>query len=251
MRVIGVVGWVGLASALAAAPRPQSHPPPKVLEQAERLLARDGVTFPEAADIADRLRAELARAGDSETRARLALAWVRTMRRTLGEIPMTVERGSEPYRGWLARHEADVVYSEPAGQWLIAPEAIWKLHDEAGKSRVAQAIAWEAVDNGLPGECEGYPPCYLSGFARLHGRYLEAHPAGEHAAEAASQIVESLLGINRLLEDPSGHELFNPKTDCDDMRKTSAALLTQLGQAPVAAEARAAVRKLASRCAKR
>lgn len=237
----------GRASAQAGeGPRPGTSP---LHAHAARVLSTRHVTFADAADLADRLQSDPALSGSLELRGRSILLWIRAMRRALDGIPLTAARDAEPYRTWLARHASELVYSEPAGQWLIAPDRIWALHDDARSSGAAGDIAWEAVDNGLPGECEGYPPCYLSGLTRLHGRYLQAYPDGPRAPQAVQAIAASLEQIDRLLAAPGGQEFFNPATDCDDLRKTAAELLEQLGGAPAAAGVRAAVRALLSRCA--
>ena len=205
--------------------------------------------FLDASATADRLQAALPAVKDAEERGRTSLAWVRAMRRALDEIPRTAERNREPYTGWLKQHDADVVYSEPAGQWLVAPELLWTMHDSIRGTASAEPFAWEIVGNGLPGECEGYPPCYLSGFTTLHGRYLQEHPEGEHAEKAAEEILESLAQIERLLNEPLGHELFNPRTGCEDLKATAAALTTQLSAAKGVADAvTAAIGQLRGRC---
>ena len=80
-----------------------------------------------------------------------------------------------------------MVYSEPAGEWLIVPDVIWKIHDQYRDAAVAEDIAWLAVQNGLPGECEGYVPCDAQGMNTLDGEYLRRYPrgaarAGDHRA---------------------------------------------------------------------
>ena len=204
--------------------------------------------FRDASALADRLQAAMPAVKDAEERGRTALDWVRAMRRALGEIPLTAEREREPYTGWLKRHEADVVYSEPAGQWLVEPDLLWKMHDGIRATASAEPFAWEIVGNGLPGECEGYPPCYLSGFTRLHGRYLQEHPAGEHAEKAAEEVLESLAQIERLLSEPLGHELFNPRTGCEDLKQTAAALVAQVRPLEAKYGIGAQVGKLEKRC---
>jgi len=226
----------------------QASPAATSVDEAARLLARDGVTFEQAATTADGLQAGLDGVTDAELRGRRSLLWVQAMRRALGEVPLTAERDREPFTGWLKRHERDIVYSEPAGQWLVAPDVLWAMHDRIRETTSAEPLAWEAVDNGLPGECEGYPPCYLSGFTMLHGRYLEMHPEGAHADRAAEQILESLEQIERLLNEPNGHELFDPKTGCEDLTNTAAVLVGQLKPVDAKYGLSTAIGKLTRRC---
>ncbi len=232
-----------LVTLLAQVPSPAT-----VADQAARLIARDRVTFEQAAGMADSLRAVLDGVADADMRGRVSLLWVQAMRRALGEVPLTAERDREPFTGWLTRHDRDIVYSEPAGQWLVAPDVLWAMHDRIRETTSAEPLAWEAVDNGLPGECEGYPPCYLSGFTMLHGRYLEMHPEGTHAERAAEQILESLEQIERLLNEPNGHELFDAKTGCEDLTNSAAVLVAQLKPVDAKYGLSTEIEKLTRRC---
>ena len=211
--------------------------PPQLLpleREAARILADDGQPFVARGDLADRLKAALQNPDDPELRGRLALLWVRAVRRTLEAIPMTVDgTRQEPFRTWLQDHDADVVYSEPAGQWLLDNTRLWTLHDEHRQSAAAEPLAWEAVDNGLPGECEGYPPCYLSGLNRLEGEYLRRHPAGRHAAEAAERIRESCQQSLELISTQKPREFFNPATDCKDLGPPADELRAALSRARI------------------
>jgi hypothetical protein len=219
-------------------------------EEAARILADDHQPFVARGDLADRLKAALQNPDDPELRGRLALLWVRAVRRTLEAIPMTVDgTRQEPFRTWLEDHETDVVYSEPAGQWLLDNTRLWKLHDEHRQSAAAEPLAWEAVENGLPGECEGYPPCYLSGLNRLEGEYLRRHPAGRHAAEAAERIRESCQQSLELIGTQKPREFFTPATDCQDLRPPADDLRAALATARIdARDALGLLARLRAQC---
>jgi hypothetical protein len=235
-----------LVSLLTVAPPPsspsrQALAPLPIEREAARMLADEAQPFSALGDLADRLRAALSNPAEpAETSGRLALLWVRAMRRTLGTIPMTVDGTKhEPYRTWLATHDADVIYSEPAGQWLLPPDDLWRLHDAHRQTPSAEPLAWEVVTNGLPGECEGYPPCYLAGLDQLHAEYLRRHPRGAHVAEAVEQIRESNEQSVSLAAGPKGHEFFRPATDCVDLLPKARAVRAALAQA--GADATAAI----------
>ena len=223
----------------AASPVAQPQALLPVEREAARLLADETQTFSALGDLADRLRAALANSAEpTETRGRLALAWVRAVRRTLGAIPFIVNGATqEPYRTWLADHADDIVYSEPAGQWLMHAEHLWELHDDHRRTTSAEPLAWEVVTNGLPGECEGYPPCYLSGLDLLHAEYLRRHPGGAHAAEAVEQIRQSNQQSVDLTSGAKSREFFNPATDCVDLVPKAATVRAALVQAGVDAKA--------------
>ena len=248
--VIGVA--LAVVFAVAATPSaPRQPPAPLPIEQeAARVFADTAATFPARSDLADRLQAALANPGDAETRGRLALLWVRAMQQALGSIPFTIDATTqEPYRSWLARHEGHVNYSEPAGQWLMGTDHLWQLHNEHRRTASAEPLAWEVVENGLPGECEGYPPCYLAGLDRLHGEYLRRHPRGANAAEAVEQIRESSVQSVSLITGPTSQEFFTPATDCVDLVPTAKTLRAALVRSGVdARDAIALIDALRARC---
>ena len=220
---------------------PVQQPPASlpIEREAARMLADEAQSFTALGDLADRLDAALANPAEpAETSGRLALLWLRATRRTLGAIPMTLDGTmDEPYRTWLATHDAEFVYSEPAGQWLMRTENLWSLHDAHRQTSSAEPLAWEVVTNGLAGECEGYPPCYLAGLDRLHAEYLRRHPLGAHAAEAIEQIRESNEQSLKLATGPRGHEFFNPVTDCADLVPRVATVRAALDRAGLDANA--------------
>ncbi len=204
--------------------------------------------FAERAALADEVRVALSGGSDREARGRLALLYVRTMRAALGAIPMDA-RAREPYQAFLQRHQGESAYSEPAGQWMVTPEAIWTLHEASRGSTSAEAIAWEAVDNGMPGECEGYPPCELATLDALDGEYLRRHSDGAHVVEVLKRIDDTCGELERLLSAPNGHELFNPVSDCGDLTPKAKALDTALRAAKAdASGALAALAQLRGRC---
>jgi hypothetical protein len=233
--------WVVLAALVAQVPS-------ATLEQRAVAVLQGEHPFAERAEIAEALGAAIGSERNRESRARLTLLFVRTMRSALGAIPMDA-RQREPYHAFLQRHQGESVYSEPAGQWMLTPDAIWTMHQANRASASAEAIAWEAVDNGMPGECEGYPPCELATLDALDGEYLRRLPGGAHVADVLERIGDTCAEIERLLSAPNGHELFNPVSDCADLTPKAKALDAAMRAAR--AEASGALRPLAtlrSRC---
>src|SRR5688500_12534105 len=121
---------------------------------------RDAATFVRRAADFDTQSAALGHAPAGELRAAAALEWLRSLRRVLQAIP--IERATGPHQAWLKTHDVLVVYSEPAGEWLIGHDILDDVYVQHAKSAVADEIAWLAVINRLPGECEGYVPCYAA-----------------------------------------------------------------------------------------
>jgi len=234
--------WVALAALLAC------QDPAASLEQRAAAVLHGDHPFSERTAVAEELGSALTAESDRETRGRLTLLYVRTMRAALVAIPMDA-RDREPFHAFIQRHEGEAVYSEPAGQWMLTPDAIWKLHDASRSTASAEAIAWEAVDNGMPGECEGYPPCELATLDALHGEYLRRHPGGGHAAEAITEIGDTCRELERLLAAPNGHELFSQVTDCADLTPKANALDRAMANTRVdVSSARTALATLRARC---
>ena len=227
----------------------QDDAPVDLHTEATRALASDAVPFVERADLVARLE-RAARASAGESRARLTLLWLKGIRWLLSAVPFDITQRREPYRSWLTAHDAIVVYSEPSGEWLIESELIWRLHDEHRRSAAAEAIAWLAVENRLPGECEGYVPCYASGLNRLEGEYLRRHPDGAHAAEALETVHEALTNALELLARPDGSDFLNPASDCGDLRVPLVPLRDAILGAPDGASSQAiiAADRLLSMC---
>jgi hypothetical protein len=224
-----------LAAAASAVATARVGPAQAIEADAERLLADASASFSALGDLADRLQPEMARSGrPPDVRGRLILLWVRAMRRALAAIPITVDgTAQEPYRRWLAAHEQDIFYAQPAGEWKFQQERLWALHDAIRATPSAEPLAWEIVENGLGGECEGYPPCYPAGIDLLEGEYLRRHPRGAHAAEAVARITASNQQSVALMTGPDRRDFFNPATDCVDLVPKARVVRAALGQAGV------------------
>jgi hypothetical protein len=222
--------------------------PSATLEQRAAAFLQGPHPFDERATVAEEIGAAISGQADLDAHGRLTLLFVRTMRSALGAIPMDA-RDREPYHAFLQRHQGEAVYSEPAGQWMLTPDAIWALHDANRASASAESIAWEAVDNGMPGECEGYPPCELATLDGLDGEYLRRHPGGAHVAEVLRRIGDTCAELERLLSAPNGHELFNPVSDCVDLTPKANALEAAMrGTGADASDSMRALATLRGRC---
>ena len=222
MRILLQLAFL-VSAALASAGQPaDSVAVSQLQDEAVRALDSDGTLPLERwAPLVERLRDASKRAPAPGDRGQLTLLWLRALRALLQSIPVDAE-GQRPYQPWLDANTSLITYSEPSGQWLIVEEMIWQAHDEHRSTDAAEEIAWLAAENGLPGECEGYVPCYTSGLNRLEGEYLRRHPDGRHASEAVKAVLDSLeMSLERLSE-PDGKDYFDPagRGNCEDLRKT-------------------------------
>ncbi|HXG63788.1 MAG TPA: SH3 domain-containing protein [Blastocatellia bacterium] len=186
----------------------------------ERLKAQDA-TFADYADLVRFLTDAVAEVTQPEARAELELARLLAMRRAAEEIPMEKQQ-EPPYQEWIAANEESIVYNEPAGQWLVRSDLFWDLQKQYSALPIAERIAWEGAKNGLPGECEGYFPCYLGGFNLTMGKYLDLYPNGAHADEAINELIESLTLLLPALKSgdaPDDMERNEARKELDTLRK--------------------------------
>jgi Bacterial SH3 domain len=205
----GPEGWV-LGSLTREVPEAQ------YLRVAEEIikdrLARQGDGFPARVELVAFIERSMERDGPPEARARLALVRLKALDATLETLPPSRQPWSPAMESWVrarAVEDGEIGYDEPAGQWMLMNAFIFRLHDAHRGSAVADEIAWFAVLNGLPGECENFLACMVEGTDRLDGEYLRRHPGGAHVGEAVQQIVEA-SGYWREGE-------FDPGSDCTEL----------------------------------
>jgi hypothetical protein len=133
-------------------------------------------------------------------------------------------------REWVASRSDEIRYNEPGGSWMLRHELIFALHDEHRSSRAADEIAWFAVTNGLPADCEGHLVCYLEVIDKLQGEYLRREPGGSHIEEAAARIswvVEDQFSAGQ------SRFYFEPQRDCDALAEVISSLETALSDSRV------------------
>ena len=229
----GARGWVfgGLITPFDPARRDETY-----LKLSSERVANAAATFADLTELVrflDRATGEVTR---RDALAELELTRLIALARTLANIPLE-ELEKPPYKPWVTEHEREIVYSEPAGQWYVRSERLWSLQQKYRALPIAERAAWEAAQTPLPGECEGYLPCYLYVQTETNGRYLKLYPRGAHAdaaladlAEFFGHVTEDLRGANPVFE--------VPPDDRANFRKSVAALRAQLALVPAAKKAR-------------
>src|SRR5262249_52097974 len=149
-------------------------------------LKPDSLSFSDGSDLfqfVDRIAAQV----QGPARAEFDLFRLRALQRSLDPI-VGFEPKDPAHRDWIKNHEDSLVYSEPAGQWLVRADLYWQLESKNHGNPIAEEIAWEAARASLPGECEGYIPCYFAAVLVTDARYLDLYPNGRHIQEVAEQI---------------------------------------------------------------
>lgn len=112
----------------------------------------------------------------------------------------------EPHKSILKRNEKDIVYSEPSGEWLVRSDRYWDLQKKYSKLPIAEEIAWTAANTSIPGECEGYAPCYVYAMRITDGEYLSLYPKGKYARKAIDNL---LAGFKPIIDDIKPAETYS------------------------------------------
>ena len=208
----GQIGWVitGLTR-----PTPAGQRFTVVEDLVKRRLVRPDDDFDARTELIDFVEREQAKTADAETAARLALYRLKVTRRALESLGMGYEAGIERMKAWPRARQDLAVYHEPGGEWILRHDAIFDLHARHRASASADDLAWLAVTNGLPGECEGDTACYLTRDDRLLGEYLRRQPQGSYVDSALTRVQKHAELYRGLLNDP----VFKPITDCASMKK--------------------------------
>lgn len=128
--------------------------------------------------------------------AELELQSYRVLRKSLEAVPFR-QSDRSPYQEWLQREAFRIIYNGPAGEWIVRSESLWDLQKRYASLPIAEEIAWEAATNPLPGECEGYLPCYLYWINSREGRYLGLYPRGAHAGQAMESVFQAHCRLAR------------------------------------------------------
>jgi Bacterial SH3 domain len=215
----GVEGWVfgGLTAAFEPGRREEIY-----RQLAASRVNNAAATFAELSDLVLFLERAVGEVKGRETLAELELARLIALQRSYASIDM-MEKDNPPYAEWVKAREEQSVYSDPAGLWYVRAELFWDLQKKYQDLPVGERIAWEAAQMPLPGECEGYLPCYFYAVMEGEGRYLKLYPRGAHAGDALQSIGGFLSSVTEdLRRENSVFEV--PAEDRAELRKNLARL---------------------------
>lgn len=167
---------------------------------ASERLKVEQLSFADVTDLVRFLTSVTADVKDPAASAELEFARLMALKRALNELPPDHTEQS-PHGAWIKANEASLVFSEPAGMWFVKSDLFWDLRKKHSGLPIAEQIAWEAANNPIPGECEGYVPCHLTALGWTMGEYLKLYPRGAHAEEAMDKFIEYLEPLIDLAKD--------------------------------------------------
>jgi hypothetical protein len=229
----GARGWVfgGLVAPFDPASRDAVY-----LKLANDRLANSAAGFSDLSELVRFLDRATREVRNRNPLAELELARLVALARALAAMPFE-QLNSQPYKSWTAEREKEIVYSEPAGQWYVRAELFWNLQRKYAGLPVAERAAWEGALTPIPGECEGYLPCYLYRETETNGKYLKLYPRGEHADTALNALSELLGQVVEAARAGNAPYEVAP-ADRASFRQSLDALRAQLALVPAAKKAR-------------
>ncbi len=179
---------------------------------ANRYFKQKTIDVGTAAEVLEFLRTAQTLIGGDDGQAELNLKRLRVLSLALKSIP-AAKSDEPPYKNFLKTNEKEIVYSDPGGQWFVRSEILWDLRERFAKLPIAEEIAWDAAQNPIPGECEGYVNCYLYQIRATDGEYLSFYPNGRRAKEALKNLTDYLEPLAAELKKNAGSA---PPSDISD-----------------------------------
>lgn len=161
---------------------------------ADKYLKQTAIDFTTAAQVFDFLNGAVKEIKTDKTLADLQFKRLQALSTTLKKIPIDKQEQS-PYKDFVKTNEKEIVYSEPSGQWYVISNRFWELHEKYKSLPIGEEIAWQAAQNPIPGECEGYINCYLYLLRVTDAEYLNFYPNGKYSRQALKNVTNLLEPI--------------------------------------------------------
>jgi hypothetical protein len=248
----GARGWVRRDLTV---PYDAANPLPALRRIAARSVAQEQAPFATRARLVNVLTDAAGAASAPAAKAELSLLRLQALQKALDEHARerSGDYDARPLRdGRIRADSSEVAYGEPQGQWYVTADAFWALQRRYRALPIAEAIAWEAANQQLPGECESDPTCIFGLAEMTAGRYLSLYPRGAHAPAALRKLVEVLGWVEEQSRGSSGARFCTRSGANYTLKPDRIAALGRTVEASAGADkARAGtlVRTLARRCA--
>jgi hypothetical protein len=207
-------GWVFGAFAVVT---PSEHLDDAILTAIVEKLKNSSIPLADAQNLVLAIAKKAADCPDRTVKAKLGLLRLHSLQKALDAYDLLPKNGgrerlaeSAPTGSFFHRLSDLIIYNEPAGSHLVRAEALWKLFEEFKDTEFADDLAWEASQQILAGETEGYVPAVVAKSIRMDGEYLRVMPTGKHVGEAISGLGETLTYAVEQLAD-SRNAAFSPE----------------------------------------
>lgn len=152
---------------------------------------RSPLSFGDALEISEFAKRAATEAKTPAAQGELELAHWRAIQIALASGTYE-SREKPPYSTWVKELGENVLYSDPSAEYLIQPDLLWKLADKHKDDASGEAIAWQAANAYVGGECEGFIGCMSARSLMMEGEYLKRYPQGKHIEAALTEANEVL-----------------------------------------------------------
>jgi hypothetical protein len=154
------------------------------------------LAFADAVEVSQFANRAAAASNKPEIQGELELAHWRAVQIALFQIPVA-SATKAPFAAWLKQQGKSVFYTEPSAEYLVNPDNYWKLADRHKRDAIGDAIAWQAANAFVGGECEGFISCMSGRSLMMEGEYLKRYPKGKHIDAALQQANGTLEYIGK------------------------------------------------------
>ncbi|MFV0388047.1 MAG: SH3 domain-containing protein [Pyrinomonadaceae bacterium] len=202
-------GWI---SNTVVSPFDSAKPDSTLLSIARKYMERGKLTLADSKQLIPFLKQAADDAKTYEAGGELRLERLLILSRTVGAIDFEKSK-TESVKPFFDQYLSEIVYYEPAGIWVVQSKQFWMLFQRYRKFKIGEQIAWQAAENPLPFECEGYVVCHLTYIRAKAGEYLNFYPNGAHTNEALKDIIASLEPI---AADAETKQNYTPASDISD-----------------------------------
>lgn len=149
--------------------------------------------FEEASKLAAAVKVAATSATDPEIKGELETDYLRALQMALSALPMEPDKvAAEPYASWLKAQGERVFQDEISGLWMVPANEYWTLADTYKDAAVGDAIAFQATNAPMGGECEGQMSCNSIASLRAEGEYLKRFPKGKYTDMALDLVNNNL-----------------------------------------------------------
>lgn len=162
------------------------------LGAADTVIEGKTLRFSDAVEISQFADKATQAAQDQDSKGELALDHWRAVQASFNAINVN-ELQKPAYTDWFKAQGDKVFYHELAGGYYVKADTLWGLADQFKANSIGDAIAWQAANAALGGECEGFIDCGSGRAQMTDGEYLVRFPNGKHAADALKNINETLV----------------------------------------------------------
>lgn len=198
---------------------------------ADKYLKQTSIDFTTASQTFDFLTSASKEIKTDKTLADLQFKRLQALSMTLKKLPFG-KQDQSPYKEFLKASEKEIVYSEPAGQWYVNSSGFWDLHEKYKSLPIGEEIAWQAAQNPIPGECEGYINCYLYLLRVTDAEYLNFYPNGKYSRQALRNVTNLLEPIAADATEKAVYTSANDTSDRADFNRYLTELRAIIAKTP-------------------